>query len=141
VAGFSDLQLIRKATSFGVGPRFLICANDAKYGVLFERAVAGVHAELLHTPFQAPKANALYERFLGTVRHECLDHLLIFRENHARRVIREYVTFFNYSRPHQGIDQQIPEPVSLSLLLQEVPQQVIGLPVLNGLHHNYRWPI
>ena len=131
-------QQIREATGFGVGPRFLICDNDDKYGVLFERAVAGVHIELLHTPFQAPKANALCERFLGSVRRECLDHMLIFSEGHARRVIREYVTFFNHSRPHQGIDQQIPEPISLSPPLQEKPRQVIGLPVLDGLHHDCR---
>jgi putative transposase len=92
-------------------------------------------------PLQAPKANALCERFLGTARHECLDHLLIFSEGHARRVIREYVPLFNHSRPHQGIDQQIPEPVSLSLTLQEEPPQVIGLPFLNGLHHDYRWAV
>jgi hypothetical protein len=57
--------------------------------------------------------NALCERFLGTVRRECLDHLLIFSGVHARRVIREYVTFFNHRRPHQGINQQIPEPLLL----------------------------
>jgi putative transposase len=131
-------QQIREATGFGVAPRFLICDNDDKYGVLFERAVAGVHTELLHTPFQAPKANALCERFLGTVRRECLDHLLIFSASHARRVIREYVTFFNHRRPHQGINQQIPQPLFLIPLSQEEPRQVIGLPVLHGLHHDYR---
>ncbi len=61
-----------------------------------------------------------------TVRRECLDHLLIFSEGHARRVIREYVTFFNHSRPHQGINQQIPEPLILPPLPQEEPRQVIG---------------
>jgi len=131
-------QQIREATGFGVGPRFLICDNDDKYGVLLERAVAGVHTELLHTPFQAPKANSLCERFLGTVRRECLDHILIFSEGHARRVIHEYVTFFNHSRPHQGINQQIPEPLFLPPLPQEALRQVIGLPVLHGLHHDYR---
>jgi transposase InsO family protein len=63
-------QQIREATAFGTGPRCLICDNDDKYGVLFERAVAGVHIELPHTPFQTPKANALCERFsrLGSPR-------------------------------------------------------------------------
>jgi putative transposase len=52
-------QQIREATPFGAGPRFLICDNDDKYGPLFERTVAGVHTELLHTPYRAPKANSL----------------------------------------------------------------------------------
>jgi transposase InsO family protein len=133
-----DAQPIREATAFGAGPRFLICDNDDKYRVLLERAVAGVHTELLHTPFQAPKANSLCERFLGTVRRECLDHILICSEGHARRVRREYVTFFNPSRPHQGTNQQIPEPLFLPPLPQEAPRQVIGLPALHGLHHDYR---
>ena len=132
-------QQIREATAFGVGPRFLICDNDDKYGVLFAHAVAGVHTELLHTPFQAPKANSLCERFLGSVRRECLDHVLIFSEGHARRVIHEYVTFFNHCRPHQGINQQIPEPLFLPALPQQELRQVIGLPVLPGLHHDYQW--
>lgn len=132
-------QQIREATAFGAGPRFLICDNNDKYGVLFERAVAGVHTELLHTPFQAPKANSYCERFLGTVRRECLDHVVIFSEGHARRVLNEYVTFFNHHRPHQGIDQQIPEPPTLPPLPDEEWRQVIGFPILHGLHHDYQW--
>ncbi len=132
-------QQIREATAFGMGPRFLICDNDDKYGVLFERTVAGVPTELLHTPFQAPKANPLCERFLGTVRRECLDHVLIFNEGHARRLVDEYVAFFNHSRPHQGIGQKIPDPLPLIPLSEVGQRQVIGLPVLHGLHHDYRW--
>jgi putative transposase len=123
-------QQIREATPFETGPRFLICNNDDKYGLLFERAVAGVHSELLHTLFQAPKANALCERFLGTVRRECLDHILIFNAAHVRRLVNEYFTFFNHRRPHQGIDQQIPEPLTISPLPEAQQQQVISLPVL-----------
>ena len=131
-------QQVREATAFGVGPRFLICDNDDKYGVLFERAVAGVHMELLHTPFQAPRANSMCERFIGTVRRECLDHFLIFTEGQAQRVIREYVAFFNHRRPHQGIDQRLPEPLTITPR-SELERQVIGFPVLQGLHHDYRW--
>lgn len=132
-------QQVREATAFGVGPRFLICDHDGKYGLLFERAVAGARIELLHTPFQAPRANSICERFLGSVRRECLDHIVRFSEGHARRVVNEYVTFFNHSRPHQGIDQQIPEPLTITPLRDPERRQVIGRPVLNGLHHDYRW--
>lgn len=64
---------------------------------------------------------------------------MLFSEGYARRVVTEYVTFFNHSRPHQGIDQQIPEPLTIIPLRDPERRQVIGLPVLNGSHHDYRW--
>jgi putative transposase len=131
-------QQLREATPFGVGPRFLICDNDAKYGLLFEHAAAGAQIELLHTPLQAPRANARCERFLGSVRRECLDHVWLFNEAHARRVIKEYVAFYNHRRPHQGINQQIPDPLP-SPQSSQGHQEVIAIPILNGLHHDYQW--
>lgn len=56
-------------------------------------------------PAQAPKANAICERFLGSVRRECLDHFLILSERHLYRVMKEYRRYFNHVRPHQGIEQ------------------------------------
>jgi putative transposase len=88
-------QQIRNATPFGEGPRFLICDNDDKYGACFEHAVEGAGIEIIHTPPYAPQANAICERFIGSVRRECLDHILILSEKHVRRVIREYCEFFN----------------------------------------------
>jgi len=64
--------------------------------------------ELLRTPYRAPRANAICERFVGSVGRECLDHLLIVSDGQLHRVIKEYVGFFNEARPHQGIGQQIP---------------------------------
>ncbi len=132
-------QQVREATPFGEGPRFLICDNDDKYGACFEHAVTGAGIELIHTPPYAPKANALCERFIGTVRRECLDHILILSDNYVRRVIHAYCQFFNRARPHQGLNQQIPEPAPVLRLPDHEPRQVIGLPVLGGLHHDYQW--
>ncbi|WP_343422603.1 integrase core domain-containing protein [Candidatus Flexifilum breve] len=64
----------------------------------------------MRTPIRAPKANAVCERFVGSVRRECLDHLIILNERHLRRLIKEYVAYFNMARPHQGISGQIPIP-------------------------------
>ena len=66
-------QQMRNATPFGVGPRFIIRARDDKYGPDFDRAAHGVGARVLKTPVRAPRANAVCERFLGSVRRECLD--------------------------------------------------------------------
>ncbi|MGN6757185.1 MAG: integrase core domain-containing protein, partial [Thermomicrobiales bacterium] len=67
---------------------------------------------ILRTPHRAPQANAVCERFLGSVRRECLDHVLVFGECHLRRVLREYVAYFNRARPHQSLGQATPEPTS-----------------------------
>lgn len=132
-------QQVRNATPFGEGPRFLICDNDDKYGPRFEHAVKGAGIDLIHTPPYAPKANAICERFIGSVRRECLDHILILSEKHVRRVIREYCEFFNRARPHQGIDQHIPDLPEIVTLPEHERRQVIGVPVLGGLHHDYCW--
>jgi len=92
---------------------------------------------VLRTPVRAPRANATCERFLGSVRRECLDHVLVLGERHLRRVLREYVAYFNAARPHQGIGQAIPAapsptPPSRSLA------SLVAIPVLGGLHHDYR---
>jgi putative transposase len=94
-------QQMRDATPFDTRPRFLIRDNDRKYGAEFERAASGVG--ILRTPIRAPKANAVCERFVGSVRRECLDHLIVLNERHLHRVIKECVAYFNTTRPHQGI--------------------------------------
>ncbi len=94
-------------------------------------------AEVLKTPYRALKANAIRERFLGRVRRECLDHILVVGEPHLYRVIREYVAYFNRARPHQGIEQKIPEP-SPGVPAKQWKGKIIAFPVLNGLHHDYQ---
>jgi hypothetical protein len=93
--------------------------------------------EILRTPYRAPRANAVCERFLGSVRRECLDLLPILSERQLYRVIKEYVTFFNAARPHQGIDQQIPERVGGGME-EKSEGRIIAFPVLNGMQHDYR---
>ena len=78
---------IREATAFGVGPKYLIRDNDGKVGVGFARVAQTSHIEILKTPSYAPLANAMCERSLGSVRRECLDHLLILHEKQLHRVL------------------------------------------------------
>ncbi len=126
-------QQVRNATPFGEGPRFLICDNDDKFGPRLEQAVKGAGIDLIHTPPYGPKANAICERFIGSVRRECLDHILILSEKHVRRVIREYCEYFNRARPHQGIAQQIPiAPPTLNITGPIRCRNVLG-----GIIHDY----
>jgi transposase InsO family protein len=102
-------QQLREATPYGLTPRFLIIRErDSKYGDEFTRVAKASSIEVLMTPYRAPKANAICERFLGSLRRECLDHLLFVGDRHLDRVIKEYVEYFNRARPHQGIGQRIP---------------------------------
>ena len=130
-------QQLREATPFGQGPKYLIRDNDAKFGTRFDDMAKETGIEVLRIPCRAPRANAICERFLGSIRRECLDHLLIFSERQLYRVIREYVGYFNRMRPHQGLGQRIPEGSSV-VEREAKPRKVVAFPVLNGLHHDYR---
>ena len=131
-------QQLREATPFGVAPRCLIRDNDAKYGPRFDAVAAETGIALLRTPIRAPRANATCERLIGSLRRECLDHILPVSEAQLRRVLHEYVQYFNQSRPHQGIGQRVPEPGGNEDNAMGTTAGVISFPVLGSLHHVYR---
>jgi transposase InsO family protein len=131
-------QQLREATPYGQAPKYLICDNDRKFGSCFARVASTSAIELLRTPYHAPRANAICERFLRSVRQECLDHLLILREKQLQRVLNGYVAYFNRARPHQGIQQQVPEPRGSSGSSTCAGNKVMAVPILAGLHHDYQ---
>jgi putative transposase len=130
-------QQLREATPFGEGPRYLIWDNDKKYGKLFGRVASGTGIEVLRTPYGA-KANAICERFLGSVQQECLDDFLILSERRLYQLMKQYQGYFNPARPHQGIEQRIPCQLLGSTNLS-TSGHLISRPVLGGLHHDYHW--
>ena len=128
-------QQLREATPYGDTPKYLIRDNDRKFGQSFAHVATTSDIKVLRTPYRTPQANAVCERFLGSVRRECLDHFLIFQEKQLYRLLKAYIVYFNQARPHQGLGQRIPDPpVPAPLPLN----QVITTPVLGGLHHDYR---
>ena len=131
-------QQLREATPYGQTPKYLICDNDHKFGPHFARVASTSGIKILRTPYRTPQANAVCERFLGSVRRECLDHFLIFHEKQLIRLLQAYVVSFNQARPHQGIRQRIPDPPALSAPPPNQPSKVIAIPVLGGLHYDYR---
>jgi putative transposase len=118
-------QQLRNATPFGQGPKFIIRDRDDKFGFVFDRVATGAGIRILRTAIHAPLMNSVCERFLGSVRRECLDHVMVLGEAH-----------FNTARPHQGIGQQI--PVSGERLQTQFTGSVTAIPVLGGLHHDCR---
>ena len=131
-------QQLREATAFGQRPTYLIRDNDSKYGAAFTRVAAASGIEELRTAYRAPRENALCERFLGSVRRDCLDHLLVLGEAHLRSILREYVAYFNGARPHQGVQQQVPDEAMTGTSRRSMTGGVRAGPVLGGLHHAYQ---
>lgn len=129
-------QQLRQLTPFGDGPEFIIRDRDAKFGGTFDRVAKGAGLRVLKTAVQAPLMNATCERFLGSVRRECLDHVLVLGEDHLRSILAEYVAYFDRARPHQGLGQHIPVPRPGDDCGSGT--QIAAFPVLGGLHHDYR---
>jgi putative transposase len=117
-------------------PRYLICDRDGRFGMEFDRRVQRLGVTRIRTPVRAPRANALAERWIRSVRTECLDHMVIINERHLQRVLDEYVAYFNAWRPHRGLGQRA--PCGPALPAQSHPTgRIMGRSVLGGLHHVY----
>jgi putative transposase len=117
--------------------RYLVLDNDAIFSAEVARTLAsfGVHPK--RTALQSPWQNGTAERFVGTVRRELLDHVVVLSEDHLRRLLREYVEYYNTERVHTSIGDA-PE----GRLVRERPSErakVIGLPRVGGVHHLYSW--
>ena len=131
-------QQLREASPYGQTPKYLISDHDRKFGPYFARLATTSGIKMLTTPYHAPRANAICERFLLSVRGECLDHVLILYEKQLHRVLRAYIDYFNLARPHQGIHQQVPDREFTLVSSDQHGTRIISVPILGGLHHEYR---
>ena len=118
-------------------PRFLIHDRGSRYGATFERRLRHLGVEQVRTPFRAPRANAISERWVKSVRAECLDHLFIFNEAGLRRVMASYVSYFNHRRPPRSLGQRAPCD-SAVLRSRGSSRKIIAYNILGGLHHVYK---
>jgi hypothetical protein len=116
----------------------LIHDRDAKFSAAFDEVFRSEGARVIRTPIQAPNANAHAERWVRTVRSECLDWLLIFGRRQLERVLRTYVDHYNRRRPHRALDLDAPDPISKLVPLPEArPRTVHRRDRLGGLLHEY----
>jgi len=129
-------QQLREATPWGSGPKYLIRDRDKKYATRFSAVALGASIKEVKTPYRTPQANGICERFMGSLRRECMDHILIHDDKHLQWVITEYTAYFNQERPHQGIGQHIPDQYDLSKS-KPVSGRIPSKAILGGLHHSY----
>lgn len=103
-------QLVWQFEEIGTSFRCLIRDNDKKYIEAFDTVFESQQTRIVPTPIRAPNANSYMERWIRSVRQECLDHILVISEAHLRRVLNGYLAYYNARRPHQGLEQQSPIP-------------------------------
>jgi transposase InsO family protein len=138
------LQQLREAIPSDHTYRFLIHDRDAIFSQQLDQCVRNLGLRVLKTPPQSPQANAICERFLGTLRRECLDFVIPMTEHDLRRHLQPWVRHYNTGRPHMSLGPSIPQPpsslpVSRQTHRHRLPKhlQVVARPVLGGLHHEY----
>jgi transposase InsO family protein len=116
--------------------RFLIRDRDSKFTAAFDQVFAGNGTPVINAPVRAAQANAVAERFVGTLRRECLDHLLIFGERHLRKVLGEYARHDNGHRPHQA--RQPRPPLHQPGPAIDITVPIEGRQAIGGLISEYR---
>jgi transposase InsO family protein len=115
--------------------RFLIRDRDSKFTAAFDAVFAGADIRIIRSPVRAPRANAIAERWIGTLRRECLDQLLITGPRHLAVVLREYIEHYNTHRPHRSLDQHPPAgptPPTSGATVRPLRRDRLG-----GLLHEY----
>ena len=129
-------QPLREATPWERGPKYLIRDRDIKCAARFSAVAVSSGIQELKTPYRTRRANGICERFMGSLRRECLDHLLLHDGKHVQRVVREYTAYYNQERPHQGIGQRIPNHYDL-LKSMSTSGRIRSKAILGGLQHSY----
>ena len=133
-ADWTALQIVQ-AFPYDSAPRFLLRDNDGIYGAKFRQTVESLGIQEVRTAFRSPWQNPYVERVIGSIRRECLDRLIVLNESGLRKILDEYVRYYNEHRCHQSLASNArlprkPDPPENGRLL--------ATPVLYGLHHTYR---
>jgi transposase InsO family protein len=123
---------LTEACGWDAAPRYLIRDRDRSYGEVFVRRIRAMGIRDRPTSPQSPWQNGYAERLIGSIRQECLHHVIVFGERHLRHLLGSYLTYYNGTRTHLSLDKDA--PISRAI---ETVGRIIGRPVLGGLHHQY----
>ena len=129
------MQQIREAFPWDQAPRFVLRDRDAIYGRDFAAMTRDMGMEEVLTAPRSPWQNPFVERLVGSIRRECLDHVIVWNEKSLRRTLHNYFAYYQRSRTHLALGKDAPEPRPV-----ELPEQgrVVAIPQVGGLHHRYQ---
>jgi len=125
------LQLT-EACGWGEAPRYIVRDRDRAYGEIFIRRIAAMGIRDRPTSARSPWQNGYAERVIGSIRRDCLDHVLVFGEQHLRHLLNSYQKYYNEVRTHLSLRKDAPVPRDVSRT-----GRVLSMPILGGLHHQY----
>jgi len=125
---------IAEAFPWDSAPRYLLHDRDCTYGAAFQQRVGEMGILEVLTAPRSPWQNAYAERFIGSLRRECLDHIIILNESSLKRILKTYFQYYEHSRTHLSLEKDA--PVSRAVQLAELGR-VIELPQVGGLHYRY----
>ena len=115
-------------------PRYLVRDRDSIYGRVFQHRVENMGIEQLVTAWRSPWQNPYVERLIGTIRRECIDHVVVLSERHLKRILKSYLGYYHGWRVHQSLDMDAPDGRPIQ------PREsgtVVEFPEVGGLHHHY----
>jgi transposase InsO family protein len=123
---------ITEAFPWDSAPKYLVRDNDRAFGAAFKARVRAMGIRDRPTSFRSPWQNGYVERLIGSIRHECLDHLMVFNAEHLRRILAKYASYYNEVRTHVSLGKDTPctRPI-------ERFGDIVAYPILGGLHHRY----
>ena len=131
------VQQLREATPFGLQPRYLLRDNDGVHGLGVGAFLKDCGIDEVRIAHRSPWQTPFVERFIGTLRRELLDHVIVLGRGHLNRLLKEFIEeYYHVARPHQGLDGDTPIAHGK---LQETSDatRLISIPVLGGLYHKY----
>jgi putative transposase len=132
------IQQLREATPFGRHPRYLFRDNDGIYGNGVSSFLKRCGIEEVRTAYRSPWQNPYVERFIGTLRRELLDHVIVLNRMHLELLLTEFIEdYYHTARPHQGLDGETPFSSDKAAPVSG-PTKLVSIPVVGGLHHRYR---
>jgi len=137
-------QQFRLVVSGESSHRFVVHDQDRVFSTGVDATLGAMGLTVLKTPVRGPQANAFCERLIGTIRRECLDFVIPLSERHVRRVLSEWVPYYNRRRPHASLGPGIPKAADNGVGVRSSghwirdAHRVVAEPVLAGLHHDYR---
>ena len=134
------MQQLREAFPYDTAPGYLIFDHDAKFSPAVVESVGSMGIEPTQTAFRSPWQNGVAERWVGSVRRELFEHVVVLSESHLRRLLLCYVVYYQADRTHLGLGKDA--PASRATTSKPNPTaKVIALPRVDGLHHRYEWRV